>query len=101
MTVSCAPARRHAGPPKRRGTLAPMSKVLIVDDQPAIRVALKLLCDLQGIETLEAESPDLVAELIAREDVGVVIQDMNFSPTNTSGQEVIDLFRTIRKLDPD
>src|SRR3954468_19403190 len=29
-----------------RGTIGAMSKVLIVDDQPSIRVALKLLCEL-------------------------------------------------------
>ena len=78
-----------------------MSKVLIVDDQPSIRVALKLLCELKGIETLEAASPEIAKELIAREDVGVVVQDMNFAAERTSGQEGIDLFRAIRKLDPD
>ena len=83
------------------GTVAPVSKVLIVDDQAAIRVALRLLCELKELETLEAASPAEVPELIAREDVGVVVQDMNFSPERTSGQEGIDLFRAIRKLDPD
>jgi len=78
-----------------------MSKVLIVDDQPSIRVALKLLCELKGIDTLEAPSPEIAKELIAREDVGVVVQDMNFAADRTSGQEGIDLFRAIRKLDPD
>jgi len=78
-----------------------VSKVLIVDDQPSIRIALKLLCELNGIETLEAASPSAVADLIAREDVGVVVQDMNFSSEKTSGQEGIDLFHAIRKLDPD
>ena len=78
-----------------------VSKVLIVDDQPSIRVALKLLCELNGLETLEAASPAAVPDLIAREDVGVVVQDMNFSIEKTSGQEGIDLFHAIRKLDPD
>jgi len=78
-----------------------MLKVLIVDDQPAVRAALELLFEIHGIETLSVSSPDGVLDLIASEDIGVVLQDMNFSQENTSGAEGAALFRAIRKLDPD
>lgn len=74
-------------------------KVLIVDDHSAIRTALEVLFDLHGIETLSASTPDEVLDLVAREDVGVVIQDMNFTPNKTTGEEGAALFRAIRKLD--
>ena len=76
-----------------------LMKVLIVDDQRAIRTALEVLFEQYGIPTLAASSPDEVLDLIAREDVGVVIQDMNFKANETSGAEGVELFRAIRKLD--
>jgi DNA-binding NtrC family response regulator len=76
-------------------------KVLIVDDHAAVRTALEVLLDVHGIETLSATKPEEVLELVAREDIGLVLQDMNFSPNQTSGEEGAALFRAIRKLDPD
>ncbi len=81
--------------------LASHMKVLIVDDQRAIRTALEVLFEQYDIPTLVASSPDEVLDLIAREEVGVVIQDMNFSANQTSGAEGVELFRAMRKLDPD
>src|SRR5450631_2972223 len=77
-----------------------MPKILIVDDQGAVRTALEVLFDVHGLETLSARSPSEGLSLVANEDVGVVVQDMNFSSDNTSGQEGTALFRAIRQLDP-
>ncbi len=76
-------------------------KVLIVDDQRAIRTALEVLFEQYKVATLVASGPAEVLDLIAREDVGVVIQDMNFSASQTSGAEGVELFRAIRNLDAD
>ncbi|MFZ5892634.1 MAG: sigma-54-dependent transcriptional regulator [Myxococcota bacterium] len=78
-----------------------MPKILIVDDQSAVRTALEVLFQVHGLETLVASSPAEALALVASEDVGVVVQDMNFSKDNTSGREGTDLFRAIRKLDPE
>lgn len=78
-----------------------MLKVLIVDDQRAVRAALELLFEVNKIPTVSADSPEGVLDLIASEDIGVVLQDMNFSQEHTSGAEGMALFRAIRKLDPD
>jgi DNA-binding NtrC family response regulator len=77
-----------------------MPKILIVDDQAAVRTALDVLFQVHGLETISASSPDEALALVAEEDVGVVIQDMNFSSETTSGKEGIELFRAIRRLDP-
>ena len=74
-------------------------KVLIVDDQAAVRSSLHILFDLHGLEALTAATPDEALDLVASEDVGVVMQDMNFTQHATSGEEGIALFRAIRKLD--
>jgi len=78
-----------------------MPKILIVDDQSAVRTALEVLFQVHGLETLAASSPEQALALVESEDVGVVVQDMNFSKDNTSGREGMQLFRAIRKLDPE
>jgi DNA-binding NtrC family response regulator len=78
-----------------------MSKVLIVDDQLAVRTALEVLLDLHGLETLSAGSPAEALALVSEEDVGVVVQDMNFTAATTSGGEGVQLLRDIRRLDPE
>jgi DNA-binding NtrC family response regulator len=76
-------------------------KVLIVDDQAAVRESLQVLCELNGFEPLLASSPDEALDLVASEDVGVVIQDMNFTQHDTSGESGVALFRALRSLDAD
>ncbi len=78
-----------------------MLKVLIVDDQPAVCTALRVLFELHGMQSLVSHRADEVLDLIAHEDIGVVVQDMNFSQDKTSGQEGIELYRAIKRLDPD
>ncbi len=76
-------------------------KVLVVDDNPAVCTALEVLFDVHGLEVLVARKPAEALDLVAREDVGVVVQDMNFERDTTSGGEGIALMRAIRGLDPD
>jgi DNA-binding NtrC family response regulator len=76
-------------------------KVLVVDDQPAVCAALELLFDVHGLATLTARTPDEALELVRSEDLGVVLQDMNFHRDATSGEEGEALLRAIKGLDPD
>jgi DNA-binding NtrC family response regulator len=78
-----------------------MLKVLVVDDQASVRTALEVLLDLHGIPVVVASSPDQALDLVAREDLGLVLQDMNFARGTTSGAEGVELMRAIRRLDPD
>ncbi|MCE9577878.1 MAG: sigma-54 dependent transcriptional regulator [Deltaproteobacteria bacterium] len=74
-------------------------KVLIVDDQRAICTALEVMFEHHHIETVVATGPAEVLDLIATEDIGVVVQDMNFTANKTTGEEGVALFRAIRALD--
>ena len=78
-----------------------MLKVLIVDDQPAVRTALQVLFDLNGLESLTAASPEEALDLVASEDIGAVVQDMNFTQHDTTGESGVALFRAVRNLDAD
>lgn len=76
-------------------------QILIVDDQHAIRDALELLFEVSGYATLAASTPEQALSLIRSEDIGLVIQDMNFAEGETSGAGGVALFRAIHALDPD
>jgi DNA-binding NtrC family response regulator len=76
-------------------------KVLVVDDQPAVLAALNMLFDVRGMATLVAKTPEQALHLVRTEEIGVVLQDMNFSRDATSGAEGESLLASIRALDPD
>lgn len=79
-----------------------MDKVLVIDDNPSIISALELLFSLHQIETLSAITPQAGIQLLQqRQDIGLVIQDMNFSTDTTSGDEGRELFFAIREIEPD
>ena len=73
-----------------------MSKVLIVEDQPAVSSALRVLFDVHDLPCVAAKGPADALRLVSTGEVGVVVQDMNFSPTATSGEEGVELFHEIR-----
>src|SRR3954471_20643823 len=78
-----------------------MSTVLVIDDNPAVATALEVLFSLRDVRTLSADSPAAGLEVLAREPIDVVIQDMNFTADTTSGEEGIALFRAIRARFPE
>jgi DNA-binding NtrC family response regulator len=75
--------------------------VLVIDDSEAVRTALDVLLSMHGARVLGAESAAGGLDLLAREAVDLVIQDMNFRREATSGEEGVALFRQIRSQYPD
>jgi DNA-binding NtrC family response regulator len=78
-----------------------MSTILVIDDNRAVSTALDVLFSLHDIHTLHAESPREGLDLLQREQVDLVIQDMNFEADTTSGDEGTALFHQIRAQHPD
>jgi len=78
-----------------------MPVVLLIDDNAAIRTALEVLLSLQGLGILQAATPEEGLALLAREEIDLVIQDMNFRREATSGEEGIALFHRIRERHTD
>ncbi|WP_043317545.1 sigma-54 dependent transcriptional regulator [Microbulbifer sp. HZ11] len=79
-----------------------MDKVLIIDDNTGIISALSLLLSLHDIQTLSAITPQAGLQLLRENpDVGLVIQDMNFTADTTSGEEGRALFFALREIQPD
>ena len=78
-----------------------MPTILVIDDNRAVSTALEVLFSLHDIDTLHAESPREGLDLLEREQVDLVIQDMNFEADTTSGDEGTALFHELRMRHPD
>ncbi len=78
-----------------------MPTVLVIDDNPAVATALEVLFSMRKLRTIGADSPAAGLALLQREQVDLVIQDMNFTADTTSGEEGAKLFRDIRRAHPD
>jgi len=73
---------------------------LIVEDQAPVAQALDVLFALHDVPTRVVADAESALQAVREGDVGVVIQDMNFAPGETSGDEGAALFRAIREIDP-
>ena len=78
-----------------------MPTVLIIDDNTSVITALEVLFSLHDINTLRATSPQQGLSMLQTETIDLVLQDMNFTDDNTSGEEGIALFKQIRQRHPD
>jgi len=69
--------------------------ILIIDDDIAVRAALLLLFKTEGYPIDAASSPDEALAIIAKNNISLIILDLNFS-IETSGTEGIDLLKKIK-----
>jgi DNA-binding NtrC family response regulator len=79
-----------------------MLKILLVEDQPAVATALQVLFEIRGVDCEVAREPAEALRLLdadSSRSIGLVIQDMNFRPEATTGEEGVALFREIRRRD--
>jgi DNA-binding NtrC family response regulator len=75
------------------------TRVLVADDQPDVREALRLLLKNEGYEIQPAASPaEIIAALEARE-FDIVLMDLNYARDTTSGAEGLDLLMRIQAID--
>ena len=73
--------------------------ILVVDDDPAVRMSLALLLKQAGYVATESDSAARALDLLPTERFDLVLQDMNFS-TRTSGDEGLSLLRQIKERQP-
>jgi len=75
------------------------TRVLVADDQPDVREALRLLLKNEGYEIQSAASPaEIITALEARE-FDIVLMDLNYARDTTSGAEGLDLLMRIQAMD--
>ncbi len=73
-----------------------MEKILIVDDEIFIRENLERILAEDGYRTLSTGSPEDAIQIVAEEEIGLVLLDLNLG--NSSG---LDVLRTMREVDPE
>lgn len=78
-----------------------MHTILILDDNQSVLTSLSILFNLNGYTCLTTTSPTHALIFIERENISLVIADMNFQKDTTSGEEGKRFFYTARNLLPD
>lgn len=73
-----------------------VQKVLVVDDQPDVREALRLLLKGAGYAIETAESPGDALAAAAYRDHDLIVVDMNYTWDTTSGEEGLRLLDHLR-----
>jgi len=78
---------------------AAKSRILVADDQPDVREALRLLLKGEGFEVETVGSPAAVLSALETREFDAVLIDLNYARDTTSGQEGLDLLADIRTKD--
>src|ERR1044071_2177371 len=81
------------------GTCHIMPKILIADDQPDVLAALRLLLKGEDYNILTASSPAGALGFVEREELDLVLIDLNYTRDTTSGSEGLDLLSRIQAVD--
>ena len=81
-------------------TMSKIGNILIVDDDDDILTAGRLLLRRQFGEITTCKNPEQVPELLANNDIDVILLDMNFGPGESSGKQGLQWLEQILRLDP-
>ena len=83
-----------------RERLSEMGRILVADDQPDVRAALRLLFKNEGFAIETAESPESVIQAVREnDDFDLLLLDLNYARDTTSGVEGLELLSRVRGLD--
>ncbi len=73
--------------------------ILIVDDDTGVLSALNMLLKSEGFMPVIAQSPDQALTAIRKQDISLVLMDLNYSQDTTSGEEGLQLVNSLRQID--
>jgi DNA-binding NtrC family response regulator len=73
--------------------------ILVADDQPDVREALRLLLKSEGYAIETAGSPAAVLSAVQRADFDAVLLDLNYARDTTTGREGLELVSELQALD--
>lgn len=77
------------------------SRILVVDDDPDVLTAVRLLLKQQVSKVITEHNPEQIPSLIARESPDLVLLDMNFKSTINTGNEGLYWLGRVKALKPD
>jgi DNA-binding NtrC family response regulator len=74
--------------------------VLIADDQPDVREALRLLLKSEGYRTQIVNSPSAAIAVLHTSEIHLLLMDLNYTRDTTSGEEGLELLSNVHVHDP-
>lgn len=74
--------------------------VLVVDDDPDVLTAVKLLLKTEAHEVITEKKPENINSLLQRNQVDLVLLDMNFNSSINTGNEGIYWLRKVKEWKP-
>jgi DNA-binding NtrC family response regulator len=80
-------------------TISAAPQILVADDQPDIREALRLLLKAEGYAIATAASPAAVLAAVQGADFDAVLLDLNYARDTTTGREGLELVSELQALD--
>ncbi len=78
---------------------SPAAHVLVADDQPHVREALRLLLKGEGYAIETAASPAGVLSAVQAADFDAVLLDLNYARDTTTGREGLELVSQLQAVD--
>ncbi|WP_448099825.1 sigma-54-dependent transcriptional regulator [Luteibacter jiangsuensis] len=75
--------------------------VLVVDDHPDIRLALRILLQSEGIPSIDVGSAAAALDAVARTEFACAVVDLNYASDTTSGLEGLELVTRLRQEAPE
>ena len=79
----------------------PSPRILIVDDQPDVLAALRLLLKAEGISCVTVDSPRAALQAVGKQVFDCALIDLNYTRDTTSGEEGLALLGELRQADAD
>ncbi|PLX11930.1 MAG: sigma-54-dependent Fis family transcriptional regulator, partial [Marinilabiliales bacterium] len=77
------------------------SKILIVDDNPSVIDSLELFLKRKVDKVLSITDPNTMIKTLQKENIDVVLLDMNFDSTENLGEEGLYWLKEIKKSFPE
>jgi DNA-binding NtrC family response regulator len=75
------------------------SRVLVADDQPDVREALRLLLKSENYRIEAVANPSAVLSAMESQEFDIMLLDLNYARDTTSGKEGLDLLSRIQSID--
>ncbi len=75
------------------------SRILVADDQPDVREALRLLLKSENYRIETVANPGAVLSAMETQDFDILLLDLNYARDTTSGKEGLDLLSRIQSID--
>lgn len=77
------------------------SRILIIDDDPDVLTAVKLLLKREVNEVIADKNPENIPAILSRQPVDLVLLDMNFKSAINTGNEGLYWLNRVKALRPD